>query len=442
MNKPNHSSSSWEGGSAVRGALSLGVAGIAFAALATSFTADVATAQVEIHGFVEGGTGVRLVDQPDVPGGADRSYLPAAWSGTKDFTLRETRVQLKGDLYGDVGEAHFVTDLLADQAAGSGSEIVIREGYVKFNAFQDKLEARVGRQPTTWGTGDLLFINDLFPKDYVSFFTGRDDQYLKGPSDAIRLGVFGLPVALDVVYTPEFTPDNLPTGERLVFWAPALVPVSRPSQDLENGELAVRISRYLGGFNLAGYVYRGFWKQPNAMMVTVEGVPTGFYHPELRVYGASARGGFQGGVAWVEGGYYDSSEDPDGILPTVPNSELRAMAGYERQWWSDFTGGAQVYWEGVQDFVENPMDPKEENRVLLTLRLMQMLKYQTVKLNAFTFYSPTDEDAYVRLGVTYDYTDQLQLNVGANLFSGSDNRTLFGMNEDNSNVFGRVRFSF
>jgi hypothetical protein len=71
-----------------------------------------------------------------------------------------------------------------------------------------------------------------------------------------------------------------------------------------------------------------------------------------------------------------------------------------------------------------------------------MLRYQTVKLSAFAFYSPSDEDAYVRLAVGYDYTDELNLTVGANLFQGSDERTLFGMNEDNSNAFLRVRYSF
>lgn len=412
-----------------------------------------ASAQLELHGFVEAGTGVRLVDQPAAPGfvpaGTPAQYLPRAWSGEQDYLLRESRVQLKGDLYGEAGEAHFVTDLLADQVGGDGAEVAIREGYVKFNAFQDKLETRVGRQPTTWGTGDLLFINDLFPKDYVSFFIGRDDQYLKSPSDVVRLGFFGLPVTLDLVYTPEFTPDVLPTGERLVFYSPAAAPVVRPSQSLENGELAVRASRYLGGFNVAGYLYRGFWKSPTGAIANLEGLE-GFYHPELRVYGASARGGFQGGVAWLEGGYYDSSEDSDGTDPFVPNTEIRGMAGYERQWWSDFTGGAQVYWEGIQDYADYERlhqahfgdTARDENRILLTLRLLQMMRYQTVKLSAFTFYSPTDEDAYVRLGVTYDYSDQLQLNVGANLFHGSDGSTLFGMNEDNSNAFGRVRFSF
>ncbi len=45
---------------------------------------------------------------------------------------------------------------------------------------------KIGRQVFTWGTGDYLFINDLFPKDYESFYIGRDDEYLKRPSEAVK----------------------------------------------------------------------------------------------------------------------------------------------------------------------------------------------------------------------------------------------------------------
>ena len=45
-------------------------------------------------------------------------------------------------------------------------------------------DVSIGRQVITWGTGDLVFLNDLFPKDFVSFFAGRDDDYLKAPGDA------------------------------------------------------------------------------------------------------------------------------------------------------------------------------------------------------------------------------------------------------------------
>lgn len=425
---------------------------IGLLAVVVALVAAPAAAQVDIHGFAEAVTGAALADRAD--------HL-------SDYTIRETRLQLRGDMYGDLGESRFKIDLLSDQLRDETS-VDLREAYVKFNAFADNLEVRAGRQPTTWGTGDLIFINDMFPKDWVSFFTGRDDEYLKGPSDGLRLGLFNvLPFTVDFVYTPEFEPDNTPSGERLELWMPPRSatapdnPVVMPKSTLDNGTYSMRLNRYFGSWNAAAYGYVGFWKSPMGALpdpVSPSGEIGQFYYPELNVWGASVRGPFFGGVAWVEGGYYDSREDEAGMLDLfVPNSETRGLVGFERQWWSDFTGGMQFYWEGMQDHdrtaealdgaIAMGADPKDlylkdENRTLLTVRLQQFMKYQTVNATLFGYYSPSDEDAYVRLSVAYDYSDQLKLTVGSNLFTGDDERTMFGMNENNDNVYARVRFSF
>jgi len=424
-------------------------------ALAGSPGTPAAAAEVELHGFVESAFGARTTDVGNPPaawGNPPAELLPRVWRDASDFTLRETRLQLRGDMYGEAGEGHFALDYLADEIPGDGTGLELREGYLKFNGFSDHLEVRAGRQPTTWGTGDLLFINDLFPKDWVSFFVGRDDQYLKSPSDALRLGFYGLPFNVDLVYTPKFKPDLIPTGERLVFWTPALLPPQHPREELKNGELALRLNRYLGSINLAAYGYVGFWKSPQGLLLDGGGAPTAFFYPRLNVYGASARGGALGGVLWLEGGYYDSRDDLGGGKPNLPNSELRAMAGYERQWWSDFTGGMQVYWEHMMDHakarrsLDEVFGPnaylKDEDRLLLTLRLRQMMLYQTLTLSVFTFYSPTDKDTYTRLAASYQYTDEISLTVGGNVFYGKDNRTLLGMNDSNDNVFARLRYAF
>jgi hypothetical protein len=425
-----------------------------FAILVLSLSAAAAHAQLEIHGFVESASGIRLGDVGAPPaewGSVPAEMLPAVWQSPQDFLMRETRLQLKGNLYGDVGEAHFVLDALEDGLTHDGAQVDLREGYVKFNAFGNRAEFRAGRQPTTWGTGDLLFINDLFPKDWVSFFIGREDQYLKRPSDAIRLGIYDLPVGVDVVYTPQFTPDNLPSGQRLAFWTPAFAPITEPGDELGDGELAFRLNRYFGSFNAAAYGYVGYWKSPMGMHMQGSN-PTDFYYPELRSWGGSVRGPLFGGVAWVEGAYYDSADDPDGTDPLIPNSEIRGMAGYERTWWSDFTGSMQFYWEGMQDYalarsaLDQAFGPgaylKDENRTLVTVRLRQQLLYQTLTLGAFAYYSPSDEDSYVRFTTDYDYSDQLKLTVGANLFQGNDARTMFGMNDENDSVYARARLSF
>jgi len=66
----------------------------------------------------------------------------------------------------------------------------------------DFLDIKVGRQLLTWGTSDYLFINDLFPKDWQSFFSGRDDEYLKSASNSIKTSWYFGKFIFDLTWTP------------------------------------------------------------------------------------------------------------------------------------------------------------------------------------------------------------------------------------------------
>jgi len=103
-------------------------------------------------------------------------------------------VQLRGKAVAGPLDLALTADLLADEAApdqdlrlnqGDGW-LDLREASMSLRPTDD-LDVRLGRQILTWGTGDLVFINDLFPKDWNAFILGRDEDYLKAPSDAFRL---------------------------------------------------------------------------------------------------------------------------------------------------------------------------------------------------------------------------------------------------------------
>lgn len=403
----------------------------AAAAILLAVAALPASGEVDWHGFVEGAYGVRTATDP--------------WfDGKQDYTLNETRGQLRLSSYGDRGEAFLRLDFLNDNVSG-GSDVEIREGFLRFNTFGDKLEVKAGRQALTWGTGDLIFVNDLFPKDWVSFFVGREDQYLKAPADAVRLGIFGLPLNVDLVLTPEFTPDRIPDGSRLSFYAPPGVtePPIVPGGEFGEGEVSVRLSRYIGNVDLSFYGYGGFYKTPAGMNQDL--VPV---HPKLSVYGASVRTSGLGGVYWLEAGYYDSREDRNGTNPMLPNSTARGLAGYERQLWTDFNLGLQWYGEFMQDhekyaagLPEGAWEQKEL-RQIVTLRAEKMMLYHALRLSLFTFYSPTDEDVYVRPMVSYKVTDNVEVALGGNVFAGKSGQTQFGQFDKNDNLYARMRYTF
>ncbi|MDA8092232.1 MAG: hypothetical protein M0Z61_18650, partial [Nitrospiraceae bacterium] len=93
------------------------------------------------------------------------------------FKLAEERLQLKLEANKDPFRVFIKSDFFHDWIDGRKFDSELREGFVEYTS--DKWDARIGRQIITWGVGDLVFINDVFPKDYDAFFSGRPLEYLK-----------------------------------------------------------------------------------------------------------------------------------------------------------------------------------------------------------------------------------------------------------------------
>ena len=147
-------------------------------------------------------------------------------------------------------------------------------------------------------------------------------------------------------------------------------------------------------------------------------------------------------------GYYDSRDDRSGKDPFIPNSQFRFLAGYEQELAKDFTVGVQYYLELMSDYgaYKRTLPPgsqaADEYRHVITLRLTKLLMYQNLRLSLFTFYSPSDQDAYMRPNIHYRITDHWSAEVGANIFFGEENHTFFGQFKDNTNVYLGIRWSF
>jgi len=356
----------------------------------------------------------------------------------------------KGDVVFDGLESSWTPDL----ETGRGF-FDLRTGYVASTPLP-WLDLKLGRQVLTWGTGDLLFVNDLFPKDWVSFFVGRDDEYLKAPSDALRVGLFSDVVAVDLVYTPRFDADRFVRDERLSFFDPLQgSQVGRgevadplvPDDWFQDDELALRLHRNFGSVELAGYGYLGRWKSPGGFD---PGTGRALF-PRLAVYGASARGQLSGGIANLELGWYESRQDDGGADPFVDNSQLRVLAGYERdvpELAESLTIGAQYYLEAMlqhDDYLRTlpaGVPVRDELRHVVTLRVTKLLLEQRLRLSLFGYFSPSDHDVHLRPSASYAVDDRWTVTVGANVFAGEDDFTFFGQFDRNTNVYAAVRFRF
>jgi len=388
----------------------------------------------EIHGFYEMRGGYRLRKD---------KY-------EKDMSIMENRLQLDLFSYLDWGDIKVKGDFFGDLVTEQG-DFDLREANI-FARPTSYMDIKVGRQILTWGTGDLVFINDLFPKDWQSFFIGRDTEYLKAPSDAVKISLFSDTANLDIIYTPQFDPDRFIDGSRISYWNSnlgslagrnAIVHTDKPNRWFKDSEIAARLYKNIDNYELAFYGYQGYWKSPGGQNTTM----TQAIFPDLNVYGASVRGTVGKGIGNVEVGYYESADDSSGKNFLINNSEIRYLVGYTQEIGKDFTLGLQYYIEQLTDYDQYrdnlPSGPaRDELRHLTTVRFTKLLMKQNLRCSFFAYYSPSDKDVYMRPNVNYKVNDYLAVETGGNIFFGDYPQTFFNQFQNNTNIYMGFRYNF
>ncbi len=395
---------------------------------------------VDVRGFALGTFSGRTTGQTP-PGPEGRALL-----------LGEERLRL--DLTGWTGaveaEVRIKLDGVHDEV-GRDFDLNLREAYLDYTT--GNLDFRLGRQIATWGVGDLLFINDVFPKDWVSLFAGRPLEYLKTGVDGLRVRYSSDMLNAELLAIPRFEPDAMPTSKRFFMHDGYASAAGRgedlPDATLGNTEIGLRLYRKFGGFDVSAHVYRGRWRTPGQRTDNPNNPSYVMsIYPPLSVYGMSAQGRALGGVLSLEGGYYDSRGDRDGGDLAVPNSQIRFLAGYQKQLWKDFTIGAQYYAEIMSDFgaykrtLPAGFARKERYRDIVTLRLIQLLMHQTWTLSFFAFYSPAENDYLLQPQAAYKVSDSVSAAIGANVFGGEKSTTFFGQFGQDDNAYVNLRYDF
>jgi hypothetical protein len=186
------------------------------------------------------------------------------------------------------------------------------------------LDLRLGRQVITWGVGDLIFITDVFPKDWVAFVSGLPLEYLKKGVDAASLTGHGWGASAQLVLVPRFRSDTVPAaGDRLRFHDPAADIGDRrtaagPVPGAHRGRpAALSEPPGLGRLPLR---LPGLFHAPAGRRARAAPAPV---LPAPRCLRRSGQGAALGGVVSLEAGYYDSRADRSGRNPAIENSSIR-----------------------------------------------------------------------------------------------------------------------
>ena len=421
------------------------IAAISIYAVVTAPAADMP----KLNGFVETDIGLKVNDDK--------------LASKNGYNMAEQRAEFKLRYFPDKlailkqwnTEIFFKTDVLMDEYMEQPKWWGPRELYIAFTplSFAD---VKIGEQILTWGTGDYIFINDQFPKDYTSFIIGRDDEYLKLPSYAGRLTLSSKLASLDLVAIPAFTPNNVPNGNRISFFDPLFDRIVgtqsnryfvEPPMKIDNTEVEARLYRTINSYQWDTNYNHGYYKSP----VGYKNQQTGLlYYPELDTYGASIQGPvpIAGGIANFETGLLDSKEDDYAKNRLVQDSTAQYLVGYKRGFKNDFEVGLQYYIIQMLHYTaykNNLLAGDIQNDKVYqqyTLRLTKLFANQTVNTTLFVFYSPVDNDVYLRPSLSWKATDAWNLVVGGNIFLGNQDNAAWGQYKGDSNIYCRLRYSY
>ena len=389
-----------------------------------------ARAEVTLSGFLQQNTAFNTVAAN--PDRRQYKWLEERAQITLDATGGAWRLLAKGD---------FAYDHLGRQEQSE-----LREGYLDYTA--GNWDMRIGRQVITWGLGDLVFVNDVFPKDHEALFAGRPLEYLKRGVDAVKLGAYPEFASFELVLAPKFRESRIPDASRFWLYDPMPAVTNRETVKPGQGDAGLRIYRDIAGYDAALYLYRGFQRTPS-MRPDSTTAPTKitFFYPKLSVYGASLSGRAGVGVVSLEAAYYDSRQDGSGSDPTIPNSQTRLLVGYQIQPVEDLSLGFQYYAELMHDYAAYlaaqpagfPIDERWNHT--LTFRATRMLMHQTLRLSLYASYSTSNGDYFFNPELRYSFTDRIWGAVGANVFGGKP-WGQFGQLSRDDNLYLQVRYVF
>jgi hypothetical protein len=390
-----------------------------------------AAAQLTVSGFLQQNTALNA---------------GAANPDGRRYKWLEERGQLKLDASSGSWRGYFKADAFYDHL-GRGGGTEVREAFVDYSG--GSFDVRVGRQVITWGLGDLVFVNDVFPKDHEALFAGRPLEYLKRGVDAVKLGAYPRLASFELVFAPSFRESRVPDARRFRLFDPMPALANRETSRPGRGEWGLRAYRDIAGYDAALYLYRGFQRTPSMRPDSLT-APTRltYFYPELSVYGASVSGRAGPGVLSLEAAYYDSRQDRSGGDFTVPNSQTRLLAGYQLQPWEDFSLTLQYYAERMRDYsayraaLPPPAFPVERRwSHTFSMRATQFFLHQTLRFSVYASRNASNGDYFFNPELRYSFTDRVWGALGANAFGGKP-WGQFGQLSGDDNVYVQLRYEF
>ncbi len=381
-----------------------------------------------------------------------RNYTGMLLDGGNDFSILQNTFNLNLDH--SKGKIAFKVNPYIYDYQNKDLEIGLRQAYI--DIFFNSMDIRIGKQQIIWGKADGVFITDVIsPKDLREFLLPEFDEIRMGIT-AVKFDYYIGNSTLELVWVPVFSPTMMP--EESSIWNPGFDLPLQPEFDysrkkvqesFQNSEVFFKYSTTSSAIDLefmAGYMW-----DDDPTMHTVKNIDPVTMQPEsitiipehhrLGLVGGSFSTTLGGYVIRGEGAYYFGkyfmSEDPMINEAVVEKDYLQYLIGIDFTL-MDIKMSVQFIQQYILDYDDPIVNDRAEN--MMTFFATKDFLRETLFLELFSYIGLNDGDALIRGKVKYKFTDELEILLGANIFTGTEG--MFGQYNKNDMVYAKVKYSF
>jgi hypothetical protein len=285
-------------------------------------------------------------------------------------------------------------------------------------------------------------------------FLAREYDDIRMPVDALKVRAFKNNIKGEFVFVPVFqsfiyptNPDNpwsiIPEtagGPQMIIGSP-----KQPEALLRNSEVGARISFYLSGFDVSVSSLYTWNKMPAFRTSLSAGLDTTLLVPEhhrLAMTGIDFSKPLGSLVVRGEGAFFSGELIPtkmEGLSNHLKaSSVVRYLVGIDWYPGYDWTVTGQFSHTAILGF--DHMLEGEQHHLLATLGISKNVLRSTLSLSTFGYVDLSYQGYFNRTSLEYSLSDQIRLAAGIDLFGGDGG--MFGMYQDNSEVWIKVKYSF
>lgn len=388
-----------------------------------------------------------------------------------------------------------------------------------FDIHTEKVDFRLGIQKFAWGRLDELTPTDnLNPSDLTE--GGINDQVeRKIGVPAAKMNYYSDLFNTELVWIPQYVPYRLPTVQERWFPGVLIFPgtiktntafgdiplttsykdITLPDFNLGNSEIGIRISKYLGGWDISLSYFRGFDVMP--LMDASADITVQLKDPIALAYALNANlnieprvhmmnvfgfdftttiGSFtvRGEYAYFNNKYYMrkfnsvlnelfTTQQRNQILSEFMNNYVSSGGTATTQTFHidpevdvqkdsmkyglglDYIhGDSSVSLQCVQEFIPNydlskPIYfNKDGINTIVTFLFKQFLFQNTLEINLGGAYDVEYQDIMIKPSIKYNFTNDLQGIIGVIIIDSSHDDSMFGQYRNNGEVFAKLKYSF